>query len=446
MRFLEIPMNKQELLNKRISAISLGCDKNKVDLEKMLGRLQAYGFAISSEVTDAEIVIINTCAFIEPAKQEAISTIFEMVDLKNKGVIEKIIVSGCLPQRYLNDIQDQIPEVDKFMLLRENDDICQVIEGLYEVKQSKNNDKFQRVITSSPSYAYLKIADGCNNVCSFCAIPRIRGRYKSMPMDELIDEAKNLVSRGVKEIILVAQDITRYGEDLYNKNCLIELCDKLCKIKGLEWIRLHYTYPEKVDKTLLDYISSNPKICNYIDIPLQHIDNNILQSMRRKIDEEGTRNLIDLLHQYPSIKVRSTFIVGYPNEGGKEFKKLLTFLKDASLDYVGFFPYYQEEGTASFYMKEQNKNFIKQKRLKKARKVQNAIAEGRAIAQIGQTFKVLVDSFDESTGEFVGHSEYLSPLVDFDVRFVDNGNINISTFVNVKIYDFDGRSFKGEVV
>ncbi len=439
-------MNKQELLNKRISAISLGCDKNKVDLEKMLGRLQAYGFQITGEATGADIVIVNTCAFIEPAKQEAISTIFEMIDLKNKGVIEKVIVSGCLPQRYLNEIKDQIPEVDKFILLRENDDICQVIEGLYDVKQSKANDKFQRVITSSPSFAYLKIADGCNNVCAFCAIPRIRGRYKSTPIEELVEEAKNLVSRGVKEIILVAQDITRYGEDLYNKNCLIELCNMLCKIKGLEWIRLHYTYPEKVDKTLLDYISTNPKICNYIDIPLQHIDNDILKSMRRKIDEEGTRNLIDLLHQYPSIKVRSTFIVGYPNEGGREFKKLLDFLKEASLDYVGFFPYYQEEGTASFYMKGHNKKFIKQKRLKKARKVQNAIAEGKAFTELGQTIKVLVDFFDESTGEFVGHSEYLSPTVDFDVRFVDNGNINISTFVNVKIYDFDGKSFKGEVV
>lgn len=439
-------MNKQELINKRISAISLGCDKNKVDLEKMLGRLQSYGFQITEEVTEGEIIIINTCAFIEPAKQEAISTIFEIVNLKNKGVVEKIIVSGCLPQRYLNEMKDQIPEVDRFILLRENDDICQIIEGLYDVKQSKSSDKFQRVITSSTSYAYLKIADGCNNVCSFCAIPRIRGRYISTPMEELIDEAKNLVSRGVKELILVAQDITRYGEDLYNKNCLIELCDKLCKIKGLEWIRLHYTYPEKVDKNLLDYITSNPKICNYIDIPLQHIDNDILKSMRRKIDESSTRALIDLLHQYPSLKVRSTFIVGYPNEGRKEFKKLLAFLKEAKLDYVGFFPYYQEEGTASFYMKGHNKNFIKQRRLKKARKVQNAIAEAQSYANIGQTFKVLVDAFDENTGEFVGHSEYLSPLVDFDIRFVDNGDINISTFVDVKIYDFDGKSFKGEVV
>lgn len=439
-------MNKDELTKKKISAISLGCDKNKVDLEKMLGRLGVYGFEIVADITDADIVIVNTCAFIQPAKEEAINTIFEVLNLKNKGVIEKVVVTGCLPQRYPNEIKKQMPEVDRFVLLRENQNICQVMEELYGVKPSKAKDKFERVLTNSPSYAYLKIADGCNNVCSFCAIPRIRGRYISTPMDELVDEAKNLASRGVKELVLVAQDITRYGEDLYNKNCLIELCEKLSKIKGIEWIRLHYTYPEKVDKNLLDYISQNPKVCNYIDIPLQHIDDGILKSMRRKIDEGGTRQLVDLLNDYPEIKVRSTFIVGYPNEGRKEFNKLVKFLQEGGLDYVGFFPYYKEENTASYFLKGHLRNFVKQRRLKKIRKVQNAIAEKKALVEIGKIHKVLVDSFDETTGEFVGHSEFLSPTVDFDVRFVDNGNIKLATFVNVKIYDFDGKSFKGEIV
>lgn len=439
-------MTKEQLLNKKISAISLGCDKNKVDLENMLGRLKAYGFSIVPEITDADIVIVNTCSFIQPAKEEAISTILEVVDLKKKGVIEKIFVTGCLPQRYLNECKSNFPEVDRFVLLRENKNICQLIEELYGAKITKVNDKFERVLTSTPSYAYLKIADGCNNVCAFCAIPRIRGRYKSYPMDDLIDEAKNLVARGVKELILVAQDITRYGEDLYGKNCLIELCKRLCKIKGLLFIRLHYTYPEKVDSTLLDFIANEQKMCKYIDIPLQHIDDKILVSMRRKIDEEGTYELVKLLAKYPQIKVRSTFIVGYPGEGRKEFKKLQEFLKTAQFDYVGFFPYYKEEGTASFYIQEQVSAFTKKRRLKKIKALQNAIYLEKAKAAMGQTFTVLVDYFDESNGEFVGHSEFLSPTVDFDIRFVDNGNVKIASTVQIKIFDFDGKSFKGEVV
>lgn len=439
-------MNKKELLTKKVSAISLGCDKNKVDLENILGRLCSYGFEILPEPTEADIVIVNTCSFIAPAKEEAINTIFEMLALKRKGIIEKVIVTGCLPQRYLNEMKDSIPEVDRFVLLRENKEICQIIENLYDVEQSKISSKFERILTSSPSYAYLKIADGCNNVCAFCAIPRIRGRYASTPMGDLIDEAKNLASRGVKELILVAQDITRYGEDLYDKNCLIELCDKLCKIKGIEWIRLHYTYPEKVDKELLDYISENPKMCKYIDIPLQHIDDDILKSMRRRVDEQGTRQLIELLKDYPEIKVRSTFIVGYPGEGRKEFKKLCKFLQEARLDYVGFFPYYKEEGTSSFYIKKHVKQVVKNLRLNKVKNIQNNIVSQKAKELLGSTIKVLVDYFDENTGEFVGHSNFLSPTVDFDVKFVDNGNIQLNTFVEVKLFDFDGKSYSGEAL
>ncbi len=439
-------MNKSGLLTKKISAISLGCDKNKVDLEKILGRLKAYGFEIVAEPTDADIVIVNTCAFIQPAKEEAIASIFEMLQLKNNKVVEKVIVTGCLPQRYLNEVKESLPEVDKFVLLRENKNICQIIEELYSLEQSMPKDKYERVITNDPSYAYLKIADGCGNVCSFCAIPRIRGRYISESIKNLVDEAENLAKRGVKELILVAQDITRYGEDLYEKNCLIELCDKLSKIKGIEWIRLHYTYPEKIDKNLLDYIMNNPKMCKYLDVPLQHIDDDILKSMRRRVDEAGTRELIKLLKQYPEIKVRSTFIVGYPGETGKKFKKLCEFLKWARLDYVGFFPYYREENTASYYMNKQVKKFIKIRRLKKIRKIQNQIAGEKAKELIGSKITVLIDNFDENNGNFVGHAKFLSPTVDFDVKIVDNNNVKRNSFVEVEIYDFNGRSFSGEAL
>ncbi len=440
-------MTKEELIQKTISAISLGCDKNKVDLEKMLGRLHAFGFTISDDIYSSDIVIVNTCAFIQPAQEEAIMNIIEMENLKQNGILEKVIVTGCFPERNYNSMKENFPTIDAFLRLRDNDKICEIIEDLYNVEHDKPIKKYERILTNSPSYAYLKIADGCNNVCSYCTIPRIRGRYISYPMEELLEEAKNLVGRGVKELILVAQDTTRYGEDLYGENKLIELCEKLSKIKNLEWIRLHYLYPEKVDDKLLSYIVKNPKMCNYIDLPLQHIDNDILKSMRRKVDENGTRNLLEnLKNNYPSLALRSTFIVGYPGETRVKFKKLIEFIKDTKFDYAGFFPYSKEPNTASFYMKKHLSNWTKKHRWNKIKKVQNQIALEKAKEMMGQEIEVLVDYFDESTGEYVGHSQKLSPLVDFGVRFVDNGNINCAQIIKVKIYDFDGSDFKGEVL
>lgn len=440
-------MTKEELVQKKISAISLGCDKNKVDLEKMLGKLHAYGFTISDDVYSSDIVIVNTCAFITPAQEEAIMNILEMENLKQNGVIEKVIVTGCFPERNFNSMKENFPTIDAFLRLRENDKICEIVENLYGVEHDKPIKKYERILTNSPSYAYLKIADGCNNVCSYCTIPRIRGRYISYPMEDLIDEAKNLVSRGVKELILVAQDTTRYGEDLYGENKLIELCERLSKIKGVEWIRVHYLYPEKVDDNLLSFIVKNPKMCNYIDLPLQHIDNEILQSMRRKVDENGTRALIENIKtNYPELAIRSTFIVGYPGETRGKFKKLIEFIKDVKFDYAGFFPYSKEPNTASFYMKKHLSNFTKKHRWNKIKKIQNQIALEKVKEILGQEIEVLVDYFDESTGEYCAHSQKLSPLVDFGVRFVDNGSINCGQIVKVKIYDFDGSDLKGEVV
>ena len=364
-------MTKKDLINKRISAISLGCDKNKVDLEKMLGLLQNYGFEIVDDVYNCDIVIVNTCAFIQPAEEEAIANIIVMENLKEKGIIEKIIVSGCLPERHFDSMKENFPSIDLFLRLRENNLICQKIESLYGVEESKVKTTNHRVLTSGKSYAYLKIADGCDNVCSYCTIPRIRGRYRSVPIDELVDEAKLLVDKGVKELILVAQDTTRYGEDLYGENKLIELCEKLCKIKNIRWIRLHYLYPEKVTGRLLEFIDKNEKMCKYLDIPLQHIDDKILLSMRRKLGEEDTLKLVEKIkNTYPNFAFRSTFIVGYPGESGKQFKKLYKFIENTRFDYAGFFYYSKEPNNDYFFMSKLVGNIKKIIRSKKINALQ----------------------------------------------------------------------------
>lgn len=439
-------MTKDELKTKKVSAISLGCDKNRVDLEKMLFLLSKYGFKITADVNDADIVIVNTCAFILPAKQEAIDNIIEMEALKKAGVIEKLIVTGCLPQRHFNELKQAFPNADAIVKLSENKNIVNIIENLYGVPKSKCAESYDRILTTYSGYAFLKIADGCNNVCSFCTIPRIRGSYKSQDIDEIVDEAKLLVSRGIKELILVAQDTTRYGIDKYGKPMLMELCKKLVKIKDLQWIRIHYAYPEMITDELLDFIVSQPKMCNYLDIPLQHIDNEILKNMRRRGDEKFVRELINKIKtNYPQIKLRSTFIVGFPGETRKAFNKLLKFLEEANLDYVGFFPYFREENTVSYFMKNQISKFTKNRRLKKAQKVQQKVAFELAKKQIGCKMKVLVDYFDETNGVYSCHSEILSPSVDFDIKIVDNGSIEIGQMLNAVITDFDGNSFKGEI-
>ena len=434
----------KRLKGKKISAISLGCDKNRVDLEKMLFKLSNYGFEIVDSVDDADIVIVNTCAFITPAKEEALSNIFDMCVLKSKGKLEKVVVSGCLAQRHKDELLKQIPEVDAFLTAKDNQNIVGVIEKLYDVKPDAEKDVRGRIFTNRGSYAYLKIAEGCSNVCSYCTIPRIKGKYTSFEMDEIVDEAKYLAKNGVKELILVAQDVTRYGEDLYGKNRLLELLKKLVKIDGIQWIRIHYAYPEKTTDELLNFISKEPKMCKYIDIPLQHIDDRILKSMRRRMGEDDTRKLIEkLTGEYHNIALRTTFIVGYPTETRKDFQKLCEFVKKSRFDYAGFFPYYREENTPSYYLKQLSEH-TKKSRLKKITKIQNAVASECAKFNIGKVFKILVDYFDENKGVYVGHSEFLSPTVDFGVEIVDNENIRAGEFVNVKFTDFDGENYKGE--
>ncbi len=435
----------EKLKGKKVSAISLGCDKNRVDLEKMLFALKEYGFEIVDDINDANIVLINTCAFISPARKEAVDNIFEMCLLKQKNKLEKVVVSGCLAQRYKTELLKEIPEVDAFLTAQDNSKICEIIERLYGVKPQKKKLDEGRIFTNRGSYAYLKIAEGCNNVCSYCTIPRIKGRYISYEMEKIVSEAKYLAKQGIKELVLVAQDVTRYGEDLYKKNCLIELCKKLAKIDGIEWIRLHYAYPEKTTKELLDYICSEKKMCKYLDIPLQHVDDKILKSMRRKHDEEETRNLVKMMKEkYPQIKIRTTFIVGYPAESCGQFRKLCRFIKESKFSYAGFFPFYREENTVSYYLKGQLPSFIKKWRLKKIEKLQSRVSTENAKELVGKKVRVLVDYFDEQSGNYFGHTEFLSPLVDFGVEIIDNINVESGKFVDVIITHFDGQNFKGE--
>lgn len=438
-------MNLEELKQKKISAISLGCDKNRVDLEKMLFSLKNFGFEIVDDLSQANIIIVNTCAFIQSAVDEAIQNILLALEQKNSSC-EKVIVTGCLYSRYGEELKNSLPEVDAFVNIKSNEQIVDIIAGLYDIKANyiyKNG----RLLTNYSHYAYLKIADGCNNGCAYCTIPRIRGRYISEPIDNLVKEAKMLASQGVKELILVAQDITRYGEDLYNESKLVSLIRELSKIKEIEWIRLHYCYPEKVTNELLDEIKLNPKVCKYLDIPLQHIDDQILRDMNRKSSEQQVRDLIkNIKDNYPEITIRSTFIVGFPGETRKQFNKLVEFLKTAKLNNVGFFPFYKEEKTKAYFMKKQVPNFIKKLRLKKVQKVQERIANELNFALVDSDCEVIIDYFDYENGYYVGRTKSNSPNVDFYILFDNVNKIMLGNIYIAKITSYINGVFRGEIL
>ena len=439
-------MDLKELKKKKISAISLGCDKNRVDLEKMLYNLKEFGFEVTFEVEKADIVIINTCAFIQPAIEEAISAIIDMENAKQFG-IEKIVVTGCFVERAGKDyLKNLMPNIDAIVNIKDNDTIVDVIASLYGVSVNYKCAN-GRLLTNQPHFAYLKIADGCDNGCAYCTIPRIRGRYKSVPMEELVDEAKKLVQSGVKELILVAQDSTRYGVDLYGEYKLVELIRELSKIKNLHWIRLHYAYVEMMTDELLDEIYNNPKVCKYIDVPFQHIDDKILKEMNRRSGEDDIRNFVKKVKsKYPEISIRSTFIVGLPGEGRKEFKKLLEFLKEARLDNVGFFPFYREEKTKAYYLKKQVSGFTKKRRLKKAQKIQNQIMTANNINLIGTDVEIIVDFFDPDEQYYVCRSSKNSPDVDFFVLLSAESNVKTGEFYKARLTNYFDGFFTGEVI
>ena len=434
-------------MTKKVGFISLGCDKNRVDLEKMMYKIKNAGFLLVENLDDADIILVNTCAFIAKAREEAINTILDVVMRKNSGLCEKIIVTGCLSERHSDELIEAIPELDKVVKLSENNQIDQILCNLYNIKPPKaKKSNLDRILSQAPHLAYLKIADGCNNCCAYCTIPRIRGRFKSEPLDNLIEEAESLADMGVKELMIVAQDITRYGTDIYGETKLVELLEKLSKIQKIERIRLHYCYPEMIDDKLLSLIESNHKICGYLDIPLQHIDNDILKKMNRRSSEQ---TILELIKKIQSLKrkiaIRSTFIVGFPGETKKQFKKLCQFLRDYKLDNVGFFAYSREDKTSAAYMDKQIPNFIKQRRLKYIQKLQTKIQNEKNINKLGEVREVLIDRFDEFDGNFYGRDEYNSFDVDFEVQ-INSDQLEIGKIYKLKLIDYKNQCFVGELI
>jgi ribosomal protein S12 methylthiotransferase len=414
----------------KISIITLGCSKNTVDSERLMSQFKLNKFDIIDDPNRADSIVINTCGFIDAAKEESVNTILSAIELKKAGKIKKIVVAGCLSERYMNDLRKEIPEVDAFFG-------TEAYEGI--VKEFGGNLKYEllgeRVITTPKHFAYLKISEGCDNPCSFCAIPLMRGLHKTKPMDELIAEATSLAHQGVKELVIIGQDTTDYGIDLYGKRNLAELLHKLSEISGIEWIRLLYVYPSHFPDDLINEIAANPKICKYIDVPLQHISDPVLKSMRRGITKRRTKELLNTLQEkIPGLTLRTTFIVGYPNETEKEFEELCDFIRDIRFDRFGVFTYSVEENTPSFILGDPISQEIKEERMATLMEIQKEISEEKNRALIGNQIKVVVDSLD---GEYyIARSERDSPEVDGEVLInAKDKMLKIGEFYHVDIYD-----------
>lgn len=416
-------------MNNTIALISLGCAKNLVNSEQMLYLLSEAGYAIAAEPDGADAVIINTCGFIDAAKSEAIDTILEMAQLKNEGKLGKIIVTGCLTERYREAVTEELPEIDAILGVGNYKDIVETVEkclGGEAVSRFDDNsapvDEIGRVVTTGPSWAFLRIAEGCNNFCAFCAIPYIRGRYRSRDMENIIEEAKDLAAHGVKELIVIAQDITRYGTDIYGKRSLAELCRRLKEIEGIQWIRLHYLYPDQFDDELIEEIASNEKVVKYLDIPIQHINNKILKSMNRRGDGDEIRALFKKLRErIPGLVLRTSLIAGLPGEGEAEFEELCEFLKEARIERAGVFPFSPEEGTPAAEMEHVDYE-VAQKRADLILELQAQIMDDFCNSQIGKTLEVLCENYDEDYQMYVGRSYADSPDIDGLVYFEGEGH------------------------
>lgn len=434
----------------KVGMISLGCPKNQVDGEALLAKLAAAGYQIVNEIENSDVMIVNTCGFIEDAKREAIDTILEVAQYKEAGVISALVVTGCLAERYQDEILKEMPEVDAVIGIGANADIVKVCDkALCGIQTSNYPNKCYLPIDderllSTPSYwAYLKIAEGCDNRCSYCAIPGIRGKFRSRKIESVVDEAKSLVNRGVKEIILVAQDTTKYGQDLYGEYSLDKLLKELVKIDGLEWIRLFYCYPQRITDSLIEVIANEEKVCNYIDIPLQHSDTTVLKNMNRVGDGKDYRVLLDKMRKaIPDLALRTTFMVGFPGETDEQFENLCNFVKDMKFDKMGCFTFSPEEDTPAFDMDNQIDEDVKKRRQEVLMNAQYSITEASNKSRVGNVYKVIIDSFAD--GKYTGRSYMDSPEIDSGIIFTSNKKLNIGDFVNVKITDFDGYDLIGE--
>lgn len=443
----------KQLTKKLIGVVSLGCDKNRVDTETMLTYLNQAGFRFTSDPKEANVIIINTCAFIAKARKEAVDTIDEMLEYKKKGKCEKIIVTGCMPQKYLPELKKEFKTVDCFLGFDDYPNIAQIVSDLYDkggqIVRCGDASTIacveNRMITTPNHYAYLKIADGCENYCTFCTIPFIRGRFRSKPIDEVAREAKSLVNGGATELILVAQDVTKYGTDLFGKPALVDLIKKLSKIKDLRWIRLLYCYPELVTDELLNEVVTNDKVCKYLDIPFQHVSDNVLKMMNRHINHEKTIALVEKIRALPvHIAIRTTFMVGFPGETDKDFAELVDFVKKYKLDQVGFFAYSKEEGTVAAKMPNQVDEKTKNKRLLAIMKEAEKVQKANLRAMVGKTVDVVYEDIDYDRELFVGRSQYQAPEIDNLIYFKSKDFVDVGGMYPVKITRVMGCDLKGE--
>ena len=440
----------------KIGMISLGCPKNQVDAERMLAQLYKNEFEITDCYEGADAVIVNTCGFIDAAKQEAIENILDMAQLKADGTVGKIIVTGCLAQRYKKEIFDEMPEVDAVVGIGANANIADIVkrvingEKLFEMPGSDQLPLTgERLLTTPEYWSYLKIADGCSNRCTYCAIPSIRGDYRSVEFETVIDEAKQLAAAGTKELILIAQDTTNYGSDLYGKLRLPELLDALCEIDGIEWIRMLYCYPDKITDELLETIARRPKVLPYIDLPLQHADDGILKAMNRRGDSAFLREVIAKIRSaLPDAVIRTTFIVGFPGEGEKEFENLAEFVNEIEFDRLGCFAFSPQEGTPAFNMENTVDEDVKLRRGEIIMQDQLEIVTLKNRDRIGKTYRVLVEDYDGYTDSYSGRTYMDAPEIDGTVSFTTNKNYEPGDFADVVIigvndYDLIGKDLNG---
>ena len=438
-------------MEKTFAMISLGCAKNLVNSEQMLYLMSEAGYTLMPEPEGADLVIINTCGFIDAAKSEAIDNILQMAELKKAGKLGGIIVTGCLSQRYQDSIQDELPEIDAVLGVGSFGEIVEAANAVMAKTgyrgfgdSSAPIEETPRVVSTGPGWAYLRIAEGCNNFCAFCAIPFIRGRYRSRSLENILEEARDLAAHGVKELIVIAQDITRYGTDLYGKRCLARLCRELSQIEGIEWIRLHYLYVDQFDDELIDEIAHNDKIVKYLDIPIQHINNQILKRMNRRGTGDDIRALFSKLRmKIPGLVLRTSLIAGLPGEGEAEFEELCEFLREARIERVGVFPFSPEEGTPAAAMDHVDTETA-QRRADLIMELQAPIMEDFCQRFAGQTLRVLYEYYDEDSGYHVGRSYADSPDIDGLVLF--SGDCQEGDMVDVLIqYSEDGLLYGEQV-
>lgn len=437
-------MKTKTLKKNKVNVVTLGCAKNIFDSEVMMAQLKANKFEVEHEAKqdDAEIVIINTCGFIDNAKEESVNTILRYAEAKKVGQVEKVYVTGCLSERYREDLEQEIPEVDAFFGTKELPKLLKTLKADY-----KKELVGERLLTTPSHYAYFKIAEGCDRPCSFCAIPLMRGKHKSTPIEELIESAKKLAAQGVKELILIAQDLTFYGLDLYKKRELARLISEISKVDGVEWIRLHYAYPSGFPMDVLDVIRDNEKVCLYLDMPLQHGSSKILKAMRRGIDREKTTELVsEIREKVPGIAIRTTLIVGYPGETEEDFQEMYDWVEEMRFDRLGVFPYSHEENTHAYNFEDDVPAEVKHERAEEIMDLQSGISYDLNQEKIGKTFKVL---FDRVEGDyFIGRTEFDSPDVDNEVlvKKTDEQFVRLGDFAHVIITSADHYDLYGELV